>query len=126
MSHSWATMCEQIIGFHCSRKCNCKCNRMNSSLNTCIKSPYLYSMKKIFHLSFAISVVYNLSFVVKLIFGCKCDLQLKSSYKRWFFYNVIVYYKIIKYYIYDKIENILRIFLIYYHNLILNISFTLK
>ncbi len=106
MSHSWATMCEQFIGFHCS----CKCNRMNSSLNTCIKSLYLYSMKKIFYLSFVINIVGNLSFVVKLIFGCKCDLRLKSSYKRWFLYNVIVFYKIIKYYIYDKIENILRNF----------------
>jgi hypothetical protein len=83
---------------------------MNSSLNTCIKSLYLYSMKKIFYLSFVINIVGNLSFVVKLIFGCKCDLRLKSSYKRWFLYNVIVFYKIIKYYIYDKIENILRKF----------------
>jgi hypothetical protein len=83
---------------------------MNSSLNTCIKLPYLYSMKKKIHLSFAISVVGNLSFVVKLIFGCKCDLRLKSSYKWWFFYNVIIFYKIIKYYIYDKYKIFLEIF----------------
>jgi hypothetical protein len=106
MSHSWAPMCEQTIGLHCNRKCSCKCNRMNSSLNTCIKSSYLYYTKNIFHLSFVISVVGNLSFVVKLIFVCKCDLQLKSSYKRWFFYNVLIFYEIIKFYMYDKILNI--------------------
>jgi hypothetical protein len=67
--HSKTTMCEQTIGVHCSRKCSCKCSHRNSSLDTCIKTPYLYFIKKTVHLSFVTSIVNNLSFVARLIFS---------------------------------------------------------
>jgi hypothetical protein len=62
-------MCEQAIGVHC--------NRMNSSLDMCIKSLYSYSTKKLFHLSFVSSIISNSSFVAMLIFSCKYYLWLK-------------------------------------------------
>ncbi len=51
-----------------------ECSHKSLSLDTCIKLPYSYSMKKIFRLSLAISIIGNLSFDVKLIFNHKCCL----------------------------------------------------